>query len=139
MVISVKNDGETNQMSFQCIFIFKAINSALLSQISTYLFRIQNKETTNHQYIDTWTSTLHSMLSNDSVCIPPLKWLLLWWWPSCSRVPWSFSQPANGIARIDTDLDGCSFSRTHGLLDGLHKVLSIADQHLSGFLVFFWT
>lgn len=46
-------------------------------------------------------------------------------------VPGGLSDPVEGEACIRSDLDGSCFCLSDCLLDRLHQVLSVVDQHLS--------
>ena len=51
-------------------------------------------------------------------------------------VPRLLADPLEPDARVGPDLDGGGLRGRDGLLDGLHQVLRVAYQHLSGLLVF---
>ena len=51
-------------------------------------------------------------------------------------VPWLLPVPDELDARVSPDLDGGGLRRRHSLLDAVHQVLRVANQHLGGFLVF---
>ena len=47
-------------------------------------------------------------------------------------VPGLFPHPPQSDPGVSPDLDGGRFGRRDGLLDGLHEVLGVANQHLGG-------
>ena len=52
-------------------------------------------------------------------------------------VPGVFADPVEPDAGVCADLDGRGFGGADSLLDGLHEILRVVDEHVCCFLVFF--